>query len=272
MNTKVETYYDANPQQEWDRLERHRTEFALTMRALKRYLPGGAAILDDGGGPGRYAIALTEAGHRVTLLDLSQGNLALAQAKAAERGVQLAGLVHGNALDLNPFQEAQFDAVLMMGPLYHLLEESERARAVRESLRVLKPGGLLVTSVITRYAAIRDMAAWEPEKLPGRLQLMRRLLETGVFQSPGAGAFTDFYCFRVFELAPWLESFDLTTLEQLGQEGIISEIEERVNGLNGEAWEAWVEINEQGGRDPAMWGQAGHLLHIGRRAQGPGSA
>ncbi len=265
MSTKVESYYDQKPQNEWERLERHRTEFVLTCRALRRHLPAGARILDVGGGPGRYAIELTQAGHKVTLLDLSQGNLDFAQSKAKEQGVTLDGIVHGNALDLSRFPDASFDAVLLMGPLYHLLEETERVQAVREAMRVLKPGGPLFASVITRYAMVRDMAVWEPEKLTKSLPVVRQVLETGVFRSPSASAFTDFYAFQPFGLAPWLESLGLSTLEVLGQEGLVSEIETKVNDLTGEAWEVWVEVNEIGGHDPSLWGQCQHLLYVGQR-------
>lgn len=37
--SRVESYYDDLAQQEWERLERHRTEFAVTLRALNDYLP-----------------------------------------------------------------------------------------------------------------------------------------------------------------------------------------------------------------------------------------
>lgn len=79
----VAVHYDAHPEHEWERLQRHRTEFAVTLRALDTYLPPPpATILDIGGGPGRYAIELARLGYEVTLLDLSQANLALAKDKA----------------------------------------------------------------------------------------------------------------------------------------------------------------------------------------------
>jgi 2-polyprenyl-3-methyl-5-hydroxy-6-metoxy-1,4-benzoquinol methylase len=65
---EVQEFYDKNAQNEWDRLDRHRTEFAVTLRALKDYLPHlPVEVLDVGGGPGRYSIALAKLGHRVTL-------------------------------------------------------------------------------------------------------------------------------------------------------------------------------------------------------------
>ena len=65
----VERIYDQHSQHEWERLERHRTEFAVTKRALQEWLPPApAAILDIGGGPGRYTISLAKLGYQVANL------------------------------------------------------------------------------------------------------------------------------------------------------------------------------------------------------------
>jgi 2-polyprenyl-3-methyl-5-hydroxy-6-metoxy-1,4-benzoquinol methylase len=80
---RVQQYYDQNALDEWQRLERHRTEFAVTMLALTQSLPQPPArIVDIGGGPGRYAITLAQKGYSVTLVDLSPENLALAREQA----------------------------------------------------------------------------------------------------------------------------------------------------------------------------------------------
>ncbi len=84
---QIEQYYDDSPQREWERLERHRTEFAVASRVLTDTLPAPpASLLDVGGGPGRYALMLAEYGYLVTLLDLSQKNLAFARGKAEATG------------------------------------------------------------------------------------------------------------------------------------------------------------------------------------------
>ena len=122
----VAQLYDSMTEREWARMDRHRTEFYVTLRALREHLPPPPArVLDCGGGPGRYAVELARWGYDVTLFDLSTGNLALAREKAAEAGVTLAGFEQGTALDLSRFADHSFDAVLLMGPLYHLLEEAE---------------------------------------------------------------------------------------------------------------------------------------------------
>src|SRR5512136_1540070 len=113
MRLAVQRLYDADPANEWARMDRHRTEFAVTLRALHEYLPRPPArVLDCGGGPGRYAIELARQGYQVVLFDLSAGNLALAQEEAAEAGVMLAAYEQGTALDLSRFEDGEFDAVL----------------------------------------------------------------------------------------------------------------------------------------------------------------
>jgi S-adenosylmethionine-dependent methyltransferase len=118
----VEQAYDEHPEYEWDRLMRHRVEHGLTMRAMAEHLPAAPAkIADVGGSVGRYAIELARRGYAVTLVDLSAKCLDFARQKAAEARVQLAGVVKANARDLSVLADQSFDAVLLMGPLYHLL-------------------------------------------------------------------------------------------------------------------------------------------------------
>jgi len=80
-----EPFYDQYAQREWERLARHKSEFAVTNRALQEHLPPPLArIVDIGGGPGRYKIAFTQLGYHMSLVDLSRTSLSLAAEKAVE--------------------------------------------------------------------------------------------------------------------------------------------------------------------------------------------
>jgi len=264
---QVERFYDRNPQYEWERLERHRTEFAITLRALEDYLPKPPAkILDVGGGPGRYAIALIQRGYEVTLFDLSRGCLELAREKAEEAGVELAGYEHGDARDFSRFEDESFDAVLLLGPLYHLLEEGDRRRAIREARRVLRPEGLVFAAFIARYAPIRWAAKHEPEWILEHRARVNELLASGALRARPGGGFTDAYFSHPSEVWPLMEAEGFKTLDLIACEGVVSMIEEKVNELSGELWEAWVELNYRLGRDPSLHGAAEHLLYVGRRS------
>ena len=264
--TDINRYYDQKAQQEWDRLERHRTEFAVTMRAFEEYLPNPPAeVLDIGGGPGRYAIALTQQGYAVTLVDLSRNSLKFAKDKAKEAGVELAGYVHGNATDLTQFPPESYDVVLLMGPLYHLLTTEDRHEALREAGRVLRSGGLIFASFIGRYAQIRYAAKHVPAWIVEHRQRCEGLLATGVLKARPGGGFTDAYFAHPSEIKSFMEEGGFETLDLIACEGVISMIEEKINDLTGELWQAWVDLNYRLGKDPTLHGAAEHLLYVGRK-------
>jgi ubiquinone/menaquinone biosynthesis C-methylase UbiE len=266
---EVQAFYDKNAQNEWDRLDRHRTEFAVTLRALKDYLPPlPTKVLDVGGGPGRYSIALAKLGHRVTLLDLSEACLDLARRKAQETDVSLAECLRGNAMDLRRFRDGSFDVVLLMGPLYHLLTPDGRDLALKETHRVLKGNGLTFATFITRYAPLR----WSAKNEPEWLSQGKELLETGVWRPSATGipskarvGFTSSYFVHPAEIRPLMERNGFEDLDIIGCEGAISMIEERINELSGDEFDSWVDLNYRLGKDPSLHGAAEHLLYVGRK-------
>ncbi|GAC1632628.1 MAG: methyltransferase domain-containing protein [Ktedonobacteraceae bacterium] len=261
----IEHYYE-DSYKEWQRLERHRMEFAVTLRALHEYLPTTPqAVLDNGGGPGRYSLALSSRGHQVTLLDLSQYNLHFAQQKAQEDKLTIHQYIQGNALNLPALWTASFDAVLLLGPLYHLLTESERRQAIREVWRVLRPGGLIFAVFITRYGALRDLAQNSPDLLLEMLAEWEEIIRTGIYRAGQGVGFTDAYFAHPAEIEPLMEDTGFVMLDLIGCEGIIARIEELVNQLTGAAWQSWVDLNYQLGHQPSLYGASDHLLYIGKK-------
>lgn len=262
----VRAYYDRHVDREWLRLTRHRVEFAVTLRALRDALAPESRVLDVGGGPGRYAVALAAAGHRVTLLDLSPQMLERARDHARGRRVQLAAYVEGNAVDMARFESGSFDAVLLLGPLYHLPAAEDRFRALREARRVLAPGGALLAAFVTRYAPLRDLARANPRHLIAQAKRYETLLETGILPEPtDEDALVGGYYARWEEVGPLLEAAGFEPPRLLAAEGILDRIEERVTALRGPAWEAWADLNYDLAGDPGLLAACAHLLAVTRR-------
>jgi ubiquinone/menaquinone biosynthesis C-methylase UbiE len=263
----IERMYDLQPQREWQRMERHRTEFAMTLRAMKEYLPPPPArILDCGGGPGRYAIELARWGYEVLLFDLSSGCLQMAGEKAAEAGVSLAGYEQGTATDLARFPTESFDAVLLMGPLYHILDEAARRQAVGECYRVLKVGGPFFAAFITRYAVPRYAAANEPRWIVDYSASLEEILRTGNLPPRGISE-TEFVAHFAHptEAEPLCRGAGFEVEALLGVEGLVSLHEEGVNQLSAAEWEAWLDLNYRVASDPTIHGCTEHLLLVGRK-------
>jgi len=132
-------------------------EFARTQSLLEQFLPAPPAVIADvGGGPGRYAVWLARRGYRVHLVDPVA--LHVEQARAAfnefEAG-QMATAMEGDARALE-FADESADAVLLLGPLYHLPDRIDRVKALVEARRVCRPGGVVIAAAISRFASTLD--------------------------------------------------------------------------------------------------------------------
>lgn len=131
-------------------------ELARTQEILRRHLPPApAVILDVGGGPGVYSCWLASQGYQVNLIEPVSRHLAEAEEAARRAGVRLASIRQGDAQRLE-CADASADAVLLLGPLYHLTTTGERRTALREVRRVLRRGGWLFAAAISRYASLVD--------------------------------------------------------------------------------------------------------------------
>ncbi|HEV8216930.1 MAG TPA: class I SAM-dependent methyltransferase, partial [Gemmatimonadaceae bacterium] len=144
---------------EQDRLSRGigALEFTRTCDVLRRHLPPApAAVADVGGGPGRYALWLAQAGYDVQLLDPVELHVEQARAGIAREGLgsrASAGLGDARKLSL---ADGSVDAVLLLGPLYHLVDAADRLRALSEARRVCRPNGVIVAAAISRFASTLD--------------------------------------------------------------------------------------------------------------------
>jgi len=259
----VRAFYDADVEMEWNRLDEHPVEFELTKRFLRRHIPRDARVLDVGGGPGRYALWLAERGCRVTLADLSRANVDFALAKAAERGFALRGLC-ADARDLAALAGETFDHVLLMGPLYHLTEEADRARAVRSALALLAPGGTLAVSFISAFAGILYAMRDDPAFIlaPNEGEFFGKVER----DEPFAGkAFTQAYFARRQDILPFMEGFGLEKLHFLSAEGMLSPNEGALLAQPPEVLAAWIDFAEKLCERQDILSFAEHYVYIGRK-------
>jgi SAM-dependent methyltransferase len=264
--------YDRDPQREWRRLEagaRGRLEFLITMRALRTHLPppGTCRVLDAGGGPGRYTIALAEAGYHVSLLDLSPKLIALARERIATLPdvvrSNVADATTGSITDLSRYPDGTFDAVLCLGgPLSHLIDRDDRQQAVQELTRVLAPQGTLVVSALGRLGAYRSAVQWL-DWFDGAFPAIPSTGTTVISSS-----FVPAYFFLPGEIEDLVAEAGLTIERRYGCQGIGAHLDE-TNLLqlmdDPVRWPQWQRVLLETCDHPAIVGVSSHLLVVGRK-------
>ena len=154
---KTRNFYDAYGGIEWDRLETTaygRLKAIIHADFIGRYVKSGDRVMDAGSGPGRFSIIAAERGARITVLDLSAEQLRIAREKIGQAGLieSVEDFVHGDITDLSAFPDAHFDAAVCYGGALSYVCE-RRHEAAAELVRVVRPGGVVLVSVMSRYGA-----------------------------------------------------------------------------------------------------------------------
>jgi len=274
----VRAYYASFSEREWQRLtnpDDGAVEFALTKQLLTRYLPSSGRVLDLGGGPGRYSIWLAERGYQVVLADLSPDLLTIGHTQIATAGVsqQVEAVVEADACDLSRWPAASFDAVLCLGPFYHLPDPAQRVQAAQELARVLRPGGIAAVAFMPRYALLRRTLA-----LPDERQHLtdpdwrEHLLQHGVFENDVPGRFTHGYGAQPAEIEPFFAHYGLQMLALAASEGIAGGIQAAIApaiAADSSFKDIALDILVQTATDPSILGMASHLLYLGQRVATP---
>lgn len=260
-------YY--NQSDEWGRLEREPIEYQVNWHYIKKFLPKTGNVLDNGAGPGKYSMELAKEGYTVTLADFTPRLVDIAKKKAIDLNLnnQFNDFLVADARELNMLEDNQFDASLMLGPMYHLQDEGDRIKAINELKRVTKKGGIIFVAFMPRikhiYTSLLSPESWKPNN---SMDAINRFSETGCFNHSDKGRFTGAYYFNIEEIKPFMESYGFVSLELLGSN--VSAM------LNKDHWDYWIEKGEvdkvmqlfiDKATDPYILGVSSHLLYIGKK-------
>lgn len=274
MTDAVRAFYAGFGEREWGRLDRPDDgwlEYTITTHALEHYLPLGARVLDNGGGPGRYSLWLAERGHRVSLSDLSPELLTIARERiaASPHRQQIEEIIEADARDLRRWPEGAFDAALALGPFYHLTEPAGRDAAATELARVVAPGGVVFVALMPRLGFLRRVIATPAERhLLRQPGFIERILDEGVFINDRPGAFTGGYGVRPEEVAPFFARFGFQAITLLAAESFVPDLQGALPTLaadHPEGHRAVLAALLRMAAEPSILGMANHLLYIGRR-------
>lgn len=209
--------------------------------------------------------------YNVTLTDITPKLVELAEKRAHE--LELTAHFNGfhvsDAREINHLKNEQFNASLMLGPMYHLQEENDRIKAIRELNRVTKKDGIVFVAMMSRFRHILTSLQFPDQWKPNdQIDQILCFSETGSFNHKDEGRFTGAYYFNIEDIKPFMETHGFESLELIGSNvgAVLSE----------ESWNYWKNKGEQEiekvvkllidkATDPYTLGISSHLLYVGRK-------
>jgi len=254
INSFYDGYYE---DKRLDRSRHGQLEYRTTMHFIHRFLPGAGRILELGAGTGRYSVALAREGYSVTAVELAERNLALLRQNAGD--LENLTAISGDAVDLSRFADDSFDLTLSLGPMYHLYEEAERAAALREAVRVTRPGGVILTAFLSVHAILWD-------------NYLRGNLAEGLEENFDADFrvrhFQEqlFTAYDIPELEALFQPLPVTPLKIAAADGPLELAEGRADFAMSDAeFERYVQYHLRFCECRELLGGSAHLLHICRK-------
>ena len=243
-------------------------EMARTVAILERYLPPAPAVVADvGGGPGRYSVWLAKRGHDVHLVDPVPLHVEQARDAASQEGISLASAEVGDARAVR-LPDASADAVLLLGPLYHLPERDDRIRALSEARRVCRVGGVVIAAAISRFASTLDGMRGGYLEDPAFVAVAANDRRDGRHYNPtnNPAYFTTAYFHRPEELAAECVDAGLAHLATLAVEGPawrLADLDARLADANRRA--ALLDALAAIEAEETLVGASAHMLAVAHR-------
>jgi SAM-dependent methyltransferase len=237
-----------------------------TWDIFDRHLPPAGRVADIGGGPGTHAAYLARQGHDVVMFDPVPRHVDAAAARSAAQPAAPFTAKLAEARQI-PLDDSTVDTVVLMGPLYHLGERDERLAALREAARVLRPDGLLVTEIITRYAWVLGATRLEVLDRPGTWDDLDTIVRTGTSPDRPAGSGFWAYYHRPDDLSVELDGAGYIDIRLVAVEGfawLLPDLDRRL--ADPADLLAAVRITES---EPSLLGASAHVIGLARKAAAP---
>ena len=268
MDPDILAYYDRAPEESRLAHGASRLEEIRTRELILRYAPPPPAIvLDVGGAAGPYAFWLAELGHQVRLIDASPRLVGIAHSRNERATKRLHSCTVGDARSL-PEPDGSADLVLLLGPLYHLVDSHDRHRALTEAARVLRDGGTVIAAAISRWASALDGLSRNLLADKNFVRIVEGDLADGRHYNPTdhVDYFTTAYFHRPDELRREVIDAGFEAEGPYGIEGpgwILPDFEERWS--DEKRRETLIQVARTVESEPAMVGVSAHLLVVGRK-------
>lgn len=238
------------------RLEsRHgQVEFTTTMKYIHEYLKNynNPKILEVGAGTGRYSCSLANEGFDVTAVELVKNNLGILKAKKTSVKAYL-----GNAIDLSRFKDNSFDVILVLGPMYHLINKEDKVKALKEAKRVLNKNGIIfIAYCMNDYSIINYL--FKENKM---IEYLNKNQVTSDFKTISKEENLYSYL-RIEDINELNELVNLKRIKIIAQDGPTDYIRNIINKMDEETFKIYIDYHLKTCERLDLIGASSHTLDI----------
>lgn len=233
-------------------------EFLTTMRYIEKYLRSGNKVLEIGAGTGRYSHALAREGYAVDAIELVPHNIDIFR-KNTLPGENVS-ITEGNALDLSAFADDSYDITLLLGPLYHLYSEEDKRQALREAVRVTKPGGIVFTAYVISDGSLLEMGFMHGE-IDVAAYLRDGLLDAETFAAHSQPQDL-FELVRKEDIDALMAAFPVRRLHYVATDGLSLLMREAIDKMAPETFALYLNYHFVICERPDVAGLSSHVLDI----------
>lgn len=238
-----------------------RVEFLTTMRYIQKYLSPGSRILEIGAGTGRYSHALAQLGYPVDAVELLEHNVEIFRQNTLAG--EAISVVQGNALELSSFSDDYYDVTLLLGPLYHLYNPEDKRQAIREALRVTKPGGVIFAAYVISDGCLLD-EGFLRSNVSVSHYIRDGLLDADTFAAKSAPKDV-FELVRKEDIDDLMKAFPVTRLHYIAADGCALLMREAIDAMDEETFQLYLKYHFATCERADLLGFTSHSLDVFRK-------
>ncbi len=263
MDKEVRQFYNEHSKEEDKRLSYHAFELPVTLHYIQKYVKKGSTILDVACGTGHYAERLLDLGYKLHLSDISDEIISVAKKRLQNREGVLS-IERFSSTDEEVWKNDK-DAVMILGSLYHQLEEEERIAQLKLAKKNSRAGTILFCGFMTRTGAAVYGLKHNPEGIENK-NGAEKLWTEGTDKNfvEGTENFRHTYFSDPKEIPILFEKAGIELLHLVGIEGIFGERFDLYHRLTKDKQEQWLKFILKHNEEDAMLYTSKHLLAVGK--------
>lgn len=249
----VKEYYNNYKEDERFVANHRRVEFLTTVNYIEQYAKKGCKIVELGAGTGAYSIYLAKKGYKVEAVELSEHNLETLRMNGED--IKNLTIRQGDAVELGMYADDLFDVTLSLGPMYHIFNEKDMRSAIKEAVRITKPGGIIIFSYLTNDAVF---ARYMVQK--GNIKEYKKLCDADFNFRPLQEEI--FYTTNVKDFEEMVNAEFVSKVKSVSADGISELLADQIDKFNEEEFGAYLAYHMARCEREELFGYTAHMLYI----------